>query len=75
MKAKGRISTKGQLIIPAPMRRKHGIESGTQVVFEEVEDGILIRPMTNSSIRRARGFLAGKGLPLDLTKEPDRELE
>jgi len=75
MKPKGRVSTKGQLIIPADMRRRHGIQSGTRVTFEDVEGGILIRPMTSSAIRRLKGILAGKGYPTDLEKEPDREIE
>ena len=74
MKPKGRVSTKGQLIIPAELRRRHGIESGTRVVFEDSHEGILIRPITSSAIREARGFL-GKGVPADLEKEPDRKLE
>jgi len=74
MKRKGRVSTKGQLIIPAEMRRRHGIESGTPVVLEDVENGILIRPITMSAIRRLRGLLRGKGYPADIEKEPDREI-
>jgi AbrB family looped-hinge helix DNA binding protein len=74
MKQKGRVSTKGQLIVPAEMRRRHGIEAGTQVIFEDVEGGILVRPLGESAIEQARGFLRGKSLPLNLEKEPDREI-
>jgi AbrB family looped-hinge helix DNA binding protein len=74
MKQKGRISTKGQLIVPAQMRRKHGLQAGTQVIFEDVEGGILVRPLGESVLEQARGFLRGKGLSLDLEKEPDREI-
>jgi AbrB family looped-hinge helix DNA binding protein len=75
MKQKGRVSTKGQLIVPAAMRRKHGIESGTQVLFEDVEGGILVRPLGESAIKHAYGFLRDKGWPQNLEKEPDREIE
>jgi len=75
MKQKGKFSTKGQLIVPAEIRRRHGIEPGTPVLFEDVKEGILIRPLGVSAIDRAYGFLRGKGLPLNLEKEPDREIE
>ena len=75
MKQKGRFSTKGQLIVPAEMRRRHGFEKGSEVLFEDVENGIIIRPLGESAIDRAYGFLRGKGLPVDLEKEPDREIE
>ena len=74
MKQRGRVSTKGQLIVPAKMRRRHGIEAGTQVLLEDVEDGILVRPLGKSAIEHARGFLRGRGLPMDLVKDPDREI-
>jgi AbrB family looped-hinge helix DNA binding protein len=75
MRQKGRVSTKGQLIVPVEMRRKHGMEAGTQVIFEDVKGGILVRPLGESALEQARGFLRGKGMTLDLRKEPDRELE
>lgn len=32
------------MVIPAPLRRRFGIEEGTLVVAEATEEGVLIRP-------------------------------
>jgi len=71
---KGVVTSKGQLVIPADIRRRYHIEKGTQVHIEEVDRGILLRPITDQSIERVRGILAGKGLPERIEKEPDREI-
>lgn len=39
-----RIGKRGTLVIPARLRRKFGIEEGSEVIAEETPDGILIRP-------------------------------
>lgn len=52
-------TSKGQLVIPAELRRKHGIEAGTKVKFLEDEMGrIVIQPLTEAAIDRMMGFLA-----------------
>ena len=38
------LSTKGQLVLPAPMRRRLRLKARSKVEVEEREDGILIRP-------------------------------
>jgi AbrB family looped-hinge helix DNA binding protein len=53
-------TSKGQLVIPAELRRKHGIEAGTKVKFLEDDFGrIVIQPITEEYIDRVRGMLAG----------------
>ena len=53
-------TSKGQLVIPAELRRKHKIQAGTKVRFLEDEFGrIILQPVTEECIRRARGYLAG----------------
>ena len=39
-----RLSSKGQIIIPASVRRKHDWKVGTQFEIEETGDGIILRP-------------------------------
>lgn len=39
-----RIGKRGTLVIPAKLRRLFGLEEGSEVIAEETEDGILIRP-------------------------------
>ena len=46
------IGRRGQTVIPAELRRRFGIEEGTLVIFEESEDGILIRPAVALPVER-----------------------
>jgi AbrB family looped-hinge helix DNA binding protein len=39
-----RIGKRGTLVIPAKLRRRFGIEEGSEVIAEETPQGILIRP-------------------------------
>jgi AbrB family looped-hinge helix DNA binding protein len=75
MKHEGTVTSKGQLVIPAELRRKHGIKSGTRVRFEDAKDCIIVRPVSDQAIDRLYGILKGLGLPPDIEREPDRELE
>ncbi len=40
---KSTISSKGQITVPAVVRRRLGLRAGTVVAFELREDGVLIR--------------------------------
>ena len=75
MKREGVVTSKGQLVIPAELRRKHGINNGTRVRFEDIEGGIVLRPVSNDAISRLRGILKGLDLPPDVERDPDREIE
>jgi AbrB family looped-hinge helix DNA binding protein len=51
-------TSKGQLVIPAELRRKHGIEAGTRVNFLEDQFGrIVLQPVTDEYIDRLMGCL------------------
>jgi AbrB family looped-hinge helix DNA binding protein len=53
------VTSKGQLVVPAALRRKHGIRAGTQVHFVEDQLGrIVLQPVTEAYIDRLRGLLA-----------------
>ena len=67
-------STKGQIVIPAELRRRHGIEPGTRIRVEETEDGILLRPTEKNPIDAAYGMLAHLG-PLTAELEAERKWE
>jgi len=71
----GVVTSKGQLVIPAKLRRDLRIGKGTRVRFERIKGGIAVYPKQFEDIDRLCGILAGLGLPPDLEKEPDRELE
>ncbi len=52
-------TSKGQLVVPAALRRKHKIEAGTRVKFLEDQFGrIVLQPITEEYIDRVMGFLA-----------------
>jgi AbrB family looped-hinge helix DNA binding protein len=53
-------TTKGQIVIPARLRRQFNIEEGTKALVEATPDGILLKPITAVTIRRLRGILKRK---------------
>ena len=60
MKQQGATFTsKGQLVVPAELRRKHGISAGTRVKFLEDQFGrIVLQPITDEYVDRIMGVLA-----------------
>jgi AbrB family looped-hinge helix DNA binding protein len=55
----GTFTSKGQLVIPAELRRKHGIEAGTRVKFLEDPFGrIVLQPITEEYVDRVMGCLS-----------------
>ena len=52
-------TSKGQLVISAELRRKHGIETGTRVRFLEDHFGrIVLQPITEEYVDRVMGCLS-----------------
>lgn len=39
------VTTKGQITLPADLRKRFGIERGQKVMFEATADGILVKPV------------------------------
>lgn len=70
------VTTKGQLVIPARLRRKYGIKPGTKVYFIEGERGIIFQPLTRDYIRSVCGMLKNEGpVTQELLKERGRDKE
>ena len=70
----GVVTTKGQLVIPARLRRRFGIEKGTRVTFVEDAGRIIVQPVTREFIRSLRGSLKGEPSALaTLLEERRRE--
>ncbi|HLI35057.1 MAG TPA: AbrB/MazE/SpoVT family DNA-binding domain-containing protein [Terriglobia bacterium] len=68
------VTTKGQLVIPAGLRRRFGIKRGTRVTLMEDEGRIIIQPITREFIRGLRGSLKGEPSALGvLLEERKRE--
>jgi AbrB family looped-hinge helix DNA binding protein len=53
-------TTKGQVVIPAWLRKQFHIEDGTKAVVQATPEGILLKPVTAALIRRGRGILKRK---------------
>jgi AbrB family looped-hinge helix DNA binding protein len=70
------VTSKGQLVIPARLRRKYGIKPGTKVCFIEEESQIIFQPLTRDYIRSVCGMLKGEGSATqELLKERARDRE
>lgn len=50
---------KGQVVIPASVRRKLGIKEGTRIKVrvDEHEHQVILKPITRESVRKFRGIL------------------
>jgi AbrB family looped-hinge helix DNA binding protein len=68
-------TSKGQLVVPAELRRKHRIQTGTRVKFLEDHLGrIVLQPITEEYIDRLMGSLAeGPDLLAGWEKEHRKE--
>ena len=53
-------TTKGQVVIPARLRREFHIENGTRAIVQATPEGILLKPVTKHAISRLRGILRRK---------------
>lgn len=70
----GVVTSKGQLVIPARLRRRFGIRKGTLVSFSEEDGKIIVQPITAQFIHSLRGSLKGKPSALKvLLKERGRD--
>jgi len=50
------VTSKGQVLIPARLRRKHGIKSGEKVIFVEVNGQLIVQPLTREYFRQFAGM-------------------
>jgi len=68
------LTSKGQLVIPARLRRRFGIRKGTLISFLEDNGRIIVQPVTREFIRGLRGSLKGDPSALEaLLEERKRE--
>lgn len=54
------VTSKGQVVIPAEIRKKYGIKPGTQISFFEENGRLVIQPITEQFIENLAGSLKGK---------------
>jgi len=71
-----RVTSKGQLVVPARLRRKYGIKPGTMVRFIERDKEIVFQPLTREYIRSVCGMLKSKTpVTQELLKERAKDKE
>ncbi|MDZ7772582.1 MAG: AbrB/MazE/SpoVT family DNA-binding domain-containing protein [Balneolaceae bacterium] len=71
------MTQKGQIVIPAELRRKYDLKAGTTIHVEEENGKIVLKPVTAAYIRSLRGILKtpeGEKSALDMLKE-EREAD
>jgi AbrB family looped-hinge helix DNA binding protein len=68
-------TTKGQIVIPAKLRRKYKIKAGTKINVIDTGEAILLKPITEESLKRLQGRLKGKGVLKTLLEERRKDLE
>ena len=74
------LSKKGQIVIPAKIRKKFHLVPGDPVVVDEVNGGIMVIPLSKDPINELYGILKGKlpegvSLTADLLADRRREVE
>ena len=72
-----RVQEKGQVTIPARIRKKLKLKKGDLVLFEETEAGMMIRPaevLVSQALAEIGKALQAKGITLDEMIEGGREL-
>ena len=63
------VTSKGQLVIPARLRRRFGIKKGTLVAFVEDDGHMIVQPVTPEFIRSLRSSLKGEPSALEVLLE------
>jgi AbrB family looped-hinge helix DNA binding protein len=61
-----RVTSKGQIVIPADIRTRMGIEKGSDLIVEEHDDALVLRKASKDYFDSLAGLLRAKG---SLTKE------
>ncbi|MFO7684102.1 MAG: AbrB/MazE/SpoVT family DNA-binding domain-containing protein [Chloroflexota bacterium] len=69
------LSSKGQLVIPKPIRDALGLEEGTRFRIQVAEGKIILEPQTVSLVERLYGKYADTDLLADLEEEHRLEIQ
>jgi bifunctional DNA-binding transcriptional regulator/antitoxin component of YhaV-PrlF toxin-antitoxin module len=71
-----RFSSRGRVVVPSRLRREYHIEAGAKALVVGTPEGILLKPVSESAIKRARGIARdtpSRGSLVDDWKEHKRE--
>ncbi|HEX2768671.1 MAG TPA: AbrB/MazE/SpoVT family DNA-binding domain-containing protein [Geobacteraceae bacterium] len=73
MEALAKVSTKGQVVIPAELRKRHHLEPGASVHVYEYGDLICLAPVVADPVEEAWGTLKGGASLVDELLEMRRK--
>jgi len=71
------VTIKGQIVIPAKLRRKYNLKKGTKVALIEQDGKLFVQPLTREYFENLAGILGDDGKMLQSLKEEkqkEREL-
>ena len=68
-----RLTSKGQVVIPAWLRKKLGLKAGMQVSFSESGNDILIHPQTREYFRSMAGIFGKDSKALDILLDESKK--
>jgi AbrB family looped-hinge helix DNA binding protein len=70
MRSTAVISSKGQIVIPANLRKRYRLREGTTVVFQEERGRLVLEPNNFEAIYALQGSL--REFPLEASLEEER---
>ena len=76
--ASSRVSTRGQAVIPAKIRRKYGLKKNTKIEWVDIGNAILVLPQDEDVIEGSFGMLKESKVSVNdllLAREEDKKKE
>jgi AbrB family looped-hinge helix DNA binding protein len=73
MRSTAVISSKGQIVIPANLRKRYRLGEGTTVVFQEERGRLVLEPNNFEAIYALQGSL--REFPIEASLEEERRAE
>lgn len=73
MRSTAVMSSKGQIVIPAALRKRYRLREGTTLVFQEERGRLVLEPNDYQAIYALEGSL--RGFPLEASLEEERRAE
>jgi len=68
-----KLSSKGQIVIPADIRKKYGLRPGSRVEIFDMEGQIVLCSIPEDPIEAAHGFLSSRRSVSEMLKEAREE--
>ena len=67
------ISSRGQLVVPASLRKKYGLRNHAKIAWVELGQGLLLVPAGKETVRTSRGMLKGTNVSTKLLLQTRRQ--